>query len=251
MLVSQCHRRPTPQQLRRLSKLVSPVPNPPILGPVQTCSPQYTGIPRSAIPHANTSETGMRFKVGAHTSATTSSCPGKQARSQATGQCHCPRPIQPHPICDTKCAPDICDMPPMLPAQSQTQVPPSPQPIAQAFPPAVNPYQLPQPLPHEHSVARPSPVAGLSQVFQDLAQTWATTRDSHQVGYQPPMTGTTAPWIGVEREWTDLKGESEPELPHLLNRLNGVRAAPAMSAPNVDHRQAAAELRRKLPRGSP
>ena len=63
-------------------------------------------------------------------------------------------------------------MPQTLLAQPQTQVPPTPQPIAQALPPALNPYQLAQPLPHEHNVARPSPVAGLSQVFQDLAQTW-------------------------------------------------------------------------------
>ena len=117
-------------------------------------------------------------------------------------------------------------MPQALLARPQIQVLATPQPIAQAFPPALNPYQLPQPLPHEHTVARPSPVAGLSQVFQDLAQTWAATSDSHQVGDQPPVTGTTVPWMGVERELrTYLKGDSEPELAHLLNGLDGARAA--------------------------
>ena len=120
-------------------------------------------------------------------------------------------------------------MPQTLLAQPQTEVPPTPQPIPQAFPPALNPYQLPPPLPHEHNVAQSSPVAGLSQVFQDLARTWATS-NSHQVGYQPPVTGTTAPWTGVEREWTDLKGESDPELAHLLNGLAGAGAVPAMPA---------------------
>ena len=40
------------------------VPNLPIFGLVQTCSPQYTGIPRSTVPHANTSETRMRLRSG-------------------------------------------------------------------------------------------------------------------------------------------------------------------------------------------
>ena len=206
-----------------------PVPNPPILGPVQTCSPQYTGIPRSAIPHANTSETGMRLRSG-HT-LPPRPVPAQVNRPTAKQQVNATAPDPSNPTQSViQNVPLTSVMPQILPAQSQTQVPPTPQSIAQAFPPAVNPYQLPQPLSHEHNVARPSPVAGLSQVFQDLAQTWATTRDSHQVGYQPPVTGTTAPWIGVEREWTDLKGQSEPELAHLLNGLDGARAAPAMPA---------------------
>ena len=125
-------------------------------------------------------------------------------------------------------------MPRTLLAQPQTQVPPTSHLIPQAFPPALNPYQLSLPLPHEHNVARPSPVAGLSQVY---SKTWHRPGPPLEIPtrYQPPVTDTTAPWMRVERELkaelkADLEGESEPELAHFLNSLDGVGAAPAMPA---------------------
>ena len=156
----------------------------------------------------------MSLRSGHTLPPTASSCPGKQAHSQATDQCHCPRPTHPYPTCDTICAPIWNATDSSGPARDTGATDTAAQSLS-----------------HGHNVARPCPVAGLSQVFQDLAPTWATTRDPQQIGYQPPVTGPTAPWVGVERERTDLEGESEPELAHLLTRLDGFRAAPATSAP--------------------
>ena len=213
-----------------------PVPNLPMPGPVQTCSPQYTythaTTPKSAVPSVSTRETGMRLRSG-HT------LPPQPVPTQVN------RPTATHHVQDlipnlsnpsepvTKIVPPKSAVPPtLLSAQPQTMVPTSLQPYAQASPPALQAYQ--QPLPHVHNASRPSPVPGLSQVFQNLAESWATTNGSQQVGYLPPATGTAAPWAVNKGLMPDNETASGHELARLLNGLDGARAASAMPGPRCE-----------------
>ena len=213
-----------------------PVPNLPMPGPVQTCSPQYTytyaTTPRSAVPSVSTRETGMRLRSG-HT------LPPRPVPTQVN------RPTATHHVQDstpnlsnpsepaTKIVPPKSAVPRTpLSAQPQTMVPTSLQPYAQASPPALQTYQ--QPPPHVSNASRPSPVPGLSQVFQNLAESWATTNGSQQVGYLPPATGTAAPWAVNKGLMPDNETASGRELARLLNGLDGARAASAMPGPRCE-----------------
>ena len=213
-----------------------PVPNPPMPGPVQTCSPQYmytyATTPRSAVPSVSTRETRMRLRSG-HT------LPPRPVPTQVN------RPTATHHVQDS--IPDLSNptepatkvvspksaVPPtLLSAQPQTMVPTSPQPYAQASPPALQTYQ--QPLPHVSNASCPSPVPGLSQVFQNLAESWATNNASQGVGYLPPATGTAAPWAVNKGVMPDNETASGHEFARLLNGLDGARAASAMPRPRCE-----------------
>ena len=210
-----------------------PVPNPPMLGPVQTCSPQYTytyaTTPRSAVPSVNTRETGMRLRSG-HT-LPPRPVPTQVNRPTATRHVQEATPSlsnPPQPVAQNVPPMSVVQLTPLL-AQPQTLVTTTPLPFTQASPPASNPY--PQPLPHVQNVPWPSPVPGIGQVFQSLGESWATTSASQQVGYLPPVTGTAAPWA-VDRDlMTDLERVSSHQLAHVLNGLDGAGAPPVMPAP--------------------